>query len=657
MLHLSVDKFRIILLCSILFFQFDFLFSQTQDSLKEYYLGEIEITANRERTKLYTSRDEVNYNFIETTDALSISEAVKFLPGIRVANNSKNEMSVDIRGYTQRQVTILLDGVPIYVPFDGMIDLSLIPVENVDKISVVKGASSILYGPNSMGGIINIITGESTTDNNFNLKAASGTNISNFYNFRKYGKKGIVSYYLSSEYIKSNGFKISEKFKSLKEKEGNVRDNSDYVKKNLFSKVIISPSVDKKLGLSFHYVNNEKGLPPSIASLKPRYWRFANWDKWVLNATGEFIVKPDFMIKSMIFYDKYYNVLDSYDDQNYNSQLKKYAFHSTYDDHSTGGMLYAMYDVRKNNFLKFSTSLKYDVHKEQGNRNQAFQRYEMCTYSFGAEDELTFGSRFSMIFGSGIDIISPVFANDKVVPNNFNLFKPQFGLIYALSENSSFHFSIGKKSRFPTLKELYSEYIGSNVPNPNLRAENSISTESGIKFISREKYNGTITLFYDNIKDLIVNVPLGNGERKLDNIGKVISGGIETALRITYPVFSYEINYTLLKMKNVSPNRTSNYVEYHPEHRLNLLFSSKIKYGFHFYSELFYNGKQKYINLDTGEWGTLTDYGLVNVKISKSFLNNSVYLRINNVFDVNYQSEFGFPQEGRNFMIGIDFKI
>jgi outer membrane cobalamin receptor len=72
---------------------------------------------------------------------------------------------------------------------------------------------------------------------------------------------------------------------------------------------------------------------------------------------------------------------------------------------------------------------------------------------------------------------------------------------------------------------------------------------------------------------------------------------------------------------------------------------------------LFYNGKQKYIDFDTGKWGTLTDYGLVNVKISKSFLNNSVYFRINNVFDVNYQSEFGFPQEGRNFMIGIDFKI
>lgn len=80
-MHISVNKFRIIILYLILFFQFDFSFSQMQDSLKEYYLGEIEVTAKREKTKLYTSRNEVNFNFIETTNALNVSEAVKFLPG------------------------------------------------------------------------------------------------------------------------------------------------------------------------------------------------------------------------------------------------------------------------------------------------------------------------------------------------------------------------------------------------------------------------------------------------------------------------------------------------------------------------------------------------------------------------------------------------
>ena len=110
-------------------------------------------------------------------------------------------------------------------------------------------------------------------------------------------------------------------------------------------------------------------------------------------------------------------------------------------------------------------------------------------------------------------------------------------------------------------------------------------------------------------------------------------------------------------MKNVSPDRTTDYVEYHPEHSLNMLFSYRMNYGFVCRSELSCAGKQRYINFDTGNWGTLKDYTLANMEISKSFLKNSIYFRINNLFDTDYQSEFGFPQAGRNFVVGTDIKL
>ena len=62
-------------------------------------------------------------------------------------------------------------------------------VENVDMIALVKGSSPILYGPNSMGGVINIITGESIVNNGFDFKFATSTNAERIYNFRHYGKK------------------------------------------------------------------------------------------------------------------------------------------------------------------------------------------------------------------------------------------------------------------------------------------------------------------------------------------------------------------------------------------------------------------------------------------------------------------------------------
>ncbi len=631
---------------------------QTKDTLRVYHLGEIEVTAKRERTKVFTTRNDVLPERIESTNSHNISEALKFLPGTRVAYNSRNEMTVDIRGYTQRQITVLLDGVPIYVPFDGMVDLSQIPVENVDMIVLVKGSSPILYGPNSMGGVINIITGESIVNNGLDFKFASSTNISRIYNFRHYGKKEILSYFISGGYIKSDGFKLSKNFKGVSENKGEIRGNSDYLKKSFSSKIIVNPSAGRKFGFSFNYIDNKKGLPPSVTAVRPRYWRFTNWKKWVLNSTSDFIINPKMMVKSILFYDKYYNVLDSFDDEDYNSQTKIYAFHSTYDDHSAGGMLYFLYNVKEMNFLKFSASVKRDVHKEQSSRNEPFRRYETNTYSFGIEDEASLNEKFSMIFGGGLDIINPVFADNNPVFKKFRVFKPEFGLNYVINEKFSFNFSAGKRSRFPTLKELYSGYISAkSISNPDLRAESSISAESGFRFNFGEKRSGMVAIFYDNIKDLIVNVPVGDRQGQLNNIGKVISGGIETLYRIIFPDFSYEINYTFLKMKNVSPDRSSDYVEYHPEHRLNMLFSYRLKYGFVYYGELFYTGKQRYINFDTKNWGTLKNYTLVNMKFSKLFLKNSIYFRINNLFDVDYQSEFGFPQAGRSFMFGTDIKI
>jgi len=57
-----------------------------------------------------------------------------------------------LRGFDQKDVKVLIDGVPAHVSYNGSLDLSQIPVETIAKNEVVKGASSVLYGSNTMGG-------------------------------------------------------------------------------------------------------------------------------------------------------------------------------------------------------------------------------------------------------------------------------------------------------------------------------------------------------------------------------------------------------------------------------------------------------------------------------------------------------------------------
>ncbi len=95
---------------------------------------------------------------IKATNSHTIAEALTYVPGVRVSTGRKNEPNIQIRGLDQSRTLILIDGVPYYETNFGKLDLNQIPVDNVAKIEVTKGGASVLYGPNSLAGVINIIT-------------------------------------------------------------------------------------------------------------------------------------------------------------------------------------------------------------------------------------------------------------------------------------------------------------------------------------------------------------------------------------------------------------------------------------------------------------------------------------------------------------------
>ncbi len=83
-------------------------------------------------------------------------------PGIRVTTGRKNEPNVSIHGFDQSMILVLIDGVPYYETNYGKLDLNQIPTDNIAKIEITKGAASVLYGANALGGVINIITKKGT---------------------------------------------------------------------------------------------------------------------------------------------------------------------------------------------------------------------------------------------------------------------------------------------------------------------------------------------------------------------------------------------------------------------------------------------------------------------------------------------------------------
>lgn len=99
---------------------------------------------------------------IEQFNRDTVGEAVAIAPGVALSTNSRNESMVYVRGFDPREVPVFLDGIPQYVPYDGYIDFGRFTTFDLGEIRVGKGTASLLYGPNTLGGAINLISRKPT---------------------------------------------------------------------------------------------------------------------------------------------------------------------------------------------------------------------------------------------------------------------------------------------------------------------------------------------------------------------------------------------------------------------------------------------------------------------------------------------------------------
>ena len=118
---------------------------------------EITVTAPRrhDRGTVVTVLGEAE---IERLGATSVGETLERLPAITSGAGSRGERVLTLRGFDQRQIAVFVDGVPVYVPYDGQLDLAKLPVDMVSRVAVVKGSGTLLYGPNGLGGAIDVVT-------------------------------------------------------------------------------------------------------------------------------------------------------------------------------------------------------------------------------------------------------------------------------------------------------------------------------------------------------------------------------------------------------------------------------------------------------------------------------------------------------------------
>ena len=139
-------------------------FSLEKDLLE---IDQVVVTATRNIIPQYKSPvvvSKVTGHIFETTQSLSLAEGLNFTPGLRTETNCQNcgFNQLRINGLEGSYSQILVNGRPVFSSLAGVYGLEMIPANMIDRVEVVRGAGSVLYGGNAIGGTVNILTKDPT---------------------------------------------------------------------------------------------------------------------------------------------------------------------------------------------------------------------------------------------------------------------------------------------------------------------------------------------------------------------------------------------------------------------------------------------------------------------------------------------------------------
>lgn len=628
-----------------------------------FRLGEIEVVEQADGSP-NVSVQRVTEETMRTFNTDTVDRAVNLLPGVTVSHvGARNEKMVYVRGFDLKHVPIYMDGIPIYVPYDGYPDLGRFTTFDLANITVSKGFASVLHGPNTMGGAINMVSKRPSEK----FEAVTGLGVGS-YTYNGYLNMGtnLGLWYVQAglSHLNSDGFPLSRSLDSVPTENGGRRNNSYHQDSKGSLKVGFTPNSKDEYALTYAKQHGKKGTPPYAGeseSISPRYWKWPYWDRESVYFNSETWFGEDVYAKTRLYYDVFENALESYDDASYSTMRKRSSFKSAYDDHTYGGSVELGLLAIPRNELRLAVHFKRDFHKELAPKTPDVH-FQEDIFSVGLEDTINFTDSFYAIAGVGYDRVKTREAENlvgKTVTDfsrgSADAVNPQLGLFYKVGEAGLAHASVALKSRMPSIKDKFSYRMGRAIPNPDLDPERAVNYEIGYKHSFEERVTVEGNLFYSDVRDYIlfktVPDPDNPGKRisQNQNIGEVDMYGLE--LGVTARIFDPlrgGINYTWLEYENhtnddelldTPRHKIFAFLEYSPLERLSLL------------ADMEYNSK-RYSSTD-GE-RVADGFTVFGVKGTYEFLEKKyLELGLNNAFDADYELSEGYPQAGRTWFANL----
>ncbi len=608
---------------------------------------------------------------IEQHDSETISDAIDNMSGINQdLQGGRGESTLSIRGFDARRIGVFIDGIPVYVPYDGNFDYDRFLTSDIAQIDVAKGFSSVAYGANTMGGVINIISKKPTKALEGNIKAGiisdSDGSMSRHVESINLGTRQDHFYaQLSGVYSDRDHFRLSDDYSATPSQPEGDRLRSKAEDYKISFKTGYIANDGSEIAVGYAKQNGEKQQPPVTdnAFSKPKYWDWPYWNKETAYITGQKNLDLGYL-KAVAYYDTSKNSLYAYDDASYSTMNFKSSFKSKYDDYSAGTRLEYGVELDKH-FITAAANYKKDSHKgydidKTTDIATLTEHFVDDTVSLGIEDVYTISPNWQLLGGISYDRKESDKAYDKnsgkfpLALGEQDALNPQAALIYSIDNTSKMRASISRKTYLPSMKDRYSRKLGTALPNPDLDAETATHYE-----LSYQKnmgaFSGHINGFFDRLDDTIQAVIVTPDETQNQNIGSFDHRGIEAELSYKADWLEIGGNYTYISVKN----RTDNDIKRIdiPKHQIFAFAQYELGDGISIYGNMKFR-KGAYEQKADKSYVINPAFTTFDIKvIYRPTEAITAEIGVKNLTNELYAYDLGFPTAGREFFINLGYNF
>lgn len=605
-------KKALLFLCIIFFITTLYGEKSEKDSI--HTLEKQVVTASRIPTPLENTNRTItiiDHDAIINSPAQTVTELLEYVPGVDIRQRGVNGVQADVhmRGGTFEQTLILIDGIKMNDAQTAHHNLDLpVALADIERIEVLRGQGSRLYGPNAFGGVINIIT-KKEHEKKINARLLGGEYgtadvLASFsYPLGPSGHRATVNKSVSSGYRDGTEFDITSA-------SYNAHFRLDNTTQNIFVGY-----ADKPFGASGFYVPNSN--------------EWEHTKTFCMHSFGDIEIKR-ITLSQKIYWRKH---KDSWVYDRYTSTDT-----SKHTTNSYGGELQAAIPS------KLGKSVIGIVAGEERINSSSLGDHSRYNVGFVGEHQLILKDRLQIVPG--------------ILVYNYSRWGwqafPGVDLGIRILDNLKFFGTFGRSFRVPSFTEYYMNHTAANIyGDPDLKPGKALSFETGITYMGRI-FSGTVTGYYREGKDIIDW--LIDDSTKAQNVESrnINTNGLETELNLfpkqlkeIIPISRLSLQYTYIKsdFDNIK-GYSSKYLGNPLEHQ----FGASLAYNYFKWFD--HSWKLKYEKRLKQE-----GYVLLDTRLNIRFWESVLFFEVTNIFNTEYEDVVSVSMPGRWFKGGLTISL